>query len=229
MQSQDIMDGTSVDALRRIGSASLEYTGILYQNGNRYFSFLRPEYLGRISNNNMIVHNSTIPGHTDVALVDKDTMQEIYYGDFDSLVMRMRYKNYSTDIGHNIVQHFEANFANWEIVPETKKIGEYDCQRARLSINNHPQWDIWFCPDVQILAGPGNIKYPPGLVVEADMIPLKMHYTLQSVDSTSDIPDNVFWPVVFNEHFDTFQTLRKKPTDEQSKKTKKLELLKQDN
>lgn len=52
----------------------------------------------------------------------------------------------------------------WEIIKETKKIGDYTCQKAEL-IYSGRTWEAWFTTDVALQNGPYVFDALPGLIV----------------------------------------------------------------
>jgi len=52
----------------------------------------------------------------------------------------------------------------WKIIPEKKKIGNYECQKATLAYKGR-QWTAWFTQDIPIPEGPFIFKGLPGLII----------------------------------------------------------------
>lgn len=203
----------------------ISYTGTLYRKNNKYIYMERPGYLSTLSNDEMSVDEAD--HRITKLLLNSDTIQNIYYSDFDSLVSRYR-ADIKSGEGINYFQNFEVDYFPWELLPVTKEINNLHCQKAVLSMKGQEQWSVWFCADIPMQAGVCNIKSLPGLIVEADYIPLNKHYILSAYDTKRDLPDNIFWPSVFNNPFLKTMDLNKanlpaKP----NRKSKQLELLKQ--
>lgn len=54
---------------------------------------------------------------------------------------------------------------DWNITNETKKIGDYTCQKAVLNYSNRT-WEAWFTTDIPVLSGPYIFGQLPGLILE---------------------------------------------------------------
>jgi GLPGLI family protein len=206
-----------------VKKGSVDLAGTLYRKQNRYIYFERPLYLEKYPDGSISVNIS--PTEASAYVVSTDTLQSINYSDYDSLTNRYRV-DYKVDVRNN-VRHFDRNFYSWTFLPEKKDINGLHCQKASLTMNGNPQWTVWFCPDIQMDANPGNIKSLPGLVVEADNIPLKKHYTLDTYSANTNIADKNFWPNEFNEKFQEGAPLVKTGDQKINKTQKQAELLKQ--
>lgn len=56
---------------------------------------------------------------------------------------------------------------NWQISPETQKIGEWECQKATTSFAGRT-WDAWFTTAIPITDGPYKFRGLPGLIVRLE-------------------------------------------------------------
>ena len=56
---------------------------------------------------------------------------------------------------------------NWKILPETKKIGEYETQKATASFGGRERI-AWFSKDIPFQDGPYKFHGLPGLIVKAE-------------------------------------------------------------
>ncbi|KFF24764.1 GLPGLI family protein [Chryseobacterium vrystaatense] len=54
---------------------------------------------------------------------------------------------------------------NWQLLPETKKIGDLKCQKALADYGGR-HWTAWFTEDVQVSEGPYVFNGLPGMIVE---------------------------------------------------------------
>lgn len=64
------------------------------------------------------------------------------------------------------VYKFDAEVLDWKFSDETKKIGEYNCQKATLDLHGRKNV-IWFTTEVPISFGPMRLNGLPGMVIEA--------------------------------------------------------------
>lgn len=73
----------------------------------------------------------------------------------------------STTIGQDQYKVLEDEKLNWKILPETKKIGEYETQKAAASFGGR-EWIAWFSKDIPFQDGPYKFHGLPGLIVKAE-------------------------------------------------------------
>lgn len=131
-----------------------------------------------------------------------DSIQNIRYLDFDSLISRSRIDISGGTQGMNVKQKLRRGVIHWQFFPDTKEINGLKCQKAQFTnVNGLLQWVVWFCPDVPALGGPGYISELPGLVVEGENKILNKKFVLISYNSTVSPPDDIFWPQEFNQPF----------------------------
>jgi GLPGLI family protein len=200
----------------------IDYTCFFYKKGNKYISYNKPNYLKKYPNGSIVLNINE--NHTFNYGLNMDTIQNITYHNIDSLVKRYRNSyGFKEKVTENILLEFDINYFQWEILPETKNISGLNCQRAKLSIRQQPQWDLWFCADIPSDVGISSIVGLPGLIVEADHIPVKTKYILQNYELNANINDNIFWPDEFKDPFVIRPRLvRKADSDKPKEKTKIL-------
>lgn len=88
----------------------------------------------------------------------------------------------------------------WEITKDTKKIGDYTCQKAMLTYSGRT-WEAWFTTDVALQNGPSVFDGLPGLIVSMKDSKNNYQFALTAIkkDETVDIsyfstqPLNVTW------------------------------------
>lgn len=207
--------------------ATIESTGHLYRKDGRYIYFENPNYLDKFPGGMVKINVAADQVHF-VGLCE-DSVQKINFKNMDSL-MRY-YRPHISGKGQskvNYKQYFDADYFQWEMIPETKQIQGLKCQRAMLSINNSLQWIVWFTSAIPMQAGLMNIIGIPGLIVEAESVPMNTRYSLVSYTLDKEIPEKVFHPKEFEQPFE----LRPKPvkrttTPEKSKIQKQAELTNQ--
>lgn len=226
--TRDISVNIPKKGITKIGK--LDYDCYFFKKGNKYISYNKPNYLSTFPKGNMKV--SISENHVFYYELMMDTIQNLVYKDLDSLIKRDRPDiSGKNKVDSNYVQEFDLNYYQWEILPEIKIVDGLRCQRAKQSIRLQPQWDVWFCPDIPAQAGISYIINIPGLIVEANHIPLGINYTLQKYELNVAIEDNVFWPKEFNLPFKSRKALRvdslKNQPQEKSKILKQAELTNQ--
>lgn len=191
--------------------ATLEYAGHLYRLDNRYMFFKKPLYLQQYPSGSVQARLSETNTH-EFAL-PMDTVQGISYKAMDSLLFRYRFDMSGKDkVKNNYVQAFEPGFQQWQFLPDTKEINGLKVQKAVLNnkASGEPIWEVWFCADIPMEAGPSNIVGLPGLMVEGISFPFKEKYSLQSYAGNSNFPDHVFWPGEFGQPFVTRPPVKRK-------------------
>lgn len=56
---------------------------------------------------------------------------------------------------------------DWKLLSESKKIGDYNCQKAIGTFRGR-EYTVWFTPDIPVSHGPWKLRGLPGLIIEAD-------------------------------------------------------------
>jgi len=72
----------------------------------------------------------------------------------------------------------ELNQINWEILPETKKLDEYQLQKATCDFSGR-KYTAWFAPEIPISDGPYKFNGLPGLIME--IRDQKDHYNFELI------------------------------------------------
>ena len=79
------------------------------------------------------------------------------------------YPSYKTSlvarVGNDSYKVLEDRKIEWKILPEKKKIGEFNTQKATTNFAGR-NWTAWFTNEVPILDGPYKFSGLPGLIVE---------------------------------------------------------------
>lgn len=76
------------------------------------------------------------------------------------------YKTYLiASVGNDAYKVLEDRKINWKIVPEKKKLGEFNVQKATAEFAGR-SWIAWFTTDVPIQDGPYKFSGLPGLIAE---------------------------------------------------------------
>ena len=200
-------------------SLSLSLTGHYYKSGNKYIYWESPDYLAKYPDGKVTISNDNV---FNIYTVNADTIQKLYYHDYDSLIVRMGlFSEYQRPITEF---RFEADASlPWVFETDTKVINGLKCQLATWS----NQWRVWFCPDIPAKTSLHGLQGLPGLVVEADCPPTNAHYTLLNYDMPTMIQEAVFSPNVFNQPMVKGGLLKRKAIPVKTKQEKQAELLKQ--
>lgn len=69
---------------------------------------------------------------------------------------------------------------NWKMASETKKIGEWECQKATADFAGR-KWEAWFTMEIPIPDGPYKFRGLPGLIVSVSSADKTHQYQLISV------------------------------------------------
>lgn len=200
--------------------ADIKSTGLLYRDKNRYIYYEKPDYLQKYPEG--VVTVPTKSGTASYAL-SSDTIQRLNFHDLDSLV-----RIYRPDIKvmgndpYNVIDKIGRVKFKIEYLDETKEINGLFCQKANLSISGYSQWIVWFAPSIPVDVNVFNIINLPGLVVEAEMVPLKIKYLLQTYEIGKSIDERIFHPKELEDRYqDPFGNKTNKKAD---KVNKQLEL-----
>lgn len=180
---------------------SLQYTGFLYQKNNRTIYYQKPLYLKEYPDGN--VHIAVNANYQMLIGLPMDTLQHVYYMDYDSLITRSRTElPGATNKEWNVKQPFKRGGMTWKFFPDTKEVNGLKCQKATFTaLDGRLIYEVWFCSDIPVLAGPFTIRGLPGLGVQAVCPVLDETYTLESYNTNISPPDSILWPDVFNQPF----------------------------
>ncbi|HVZ24613.1 MAG TPA: GLPGLI family protein [Sediminibacterium sp.] len=88
--------------------------------------------------------------------------RDLFYTNFDTHTITRVRPFYNPN--YRMPEKFDR--INWEILPETKKIGNYTCQKARAYVRGR-LFTVWFCNDIPVPFGPWKLNGLPGLILEA--------------------------------------------------------------
>lgn len=181
--------------------ATLDFDGFLFQSKSRFIYYKKPLYLGTYPDGFIHVSNSN-DNEMQIGVV-MDTIQGLRYLDFDSLITRSRMDVSGINGGGlNVKRTLKKGIITWKYTGDTKEINGLKCQKAEfINANGERQWVVWFCPDINVLAGPAGIRDLPGLVVEGENIITNERYVLISYKSNVVLPESIFWPNEFNQPF----------------------------
>lgn len=77
---------------------------------------------------------------------------------------------------------------DWKVENETKKIGNYSCQKASLDYCNR-HWEAWFTTDVPLNVGPYIFDGLPGLILELKDSKGNFEFTFSGIQKSNLSPD----------------------------------------
>ncbi|REC41942.1 GLPGLI family protein [Chryseobacterium sp. 5_R23647] len=88
-------------------------------------------------------------------------------------------KNFSTEfIGMESYKVIDETDLNWELINETKKIQNYNCQKAIVKFGNR-EWTAWFTTELPFQDGPHVFRKLPGLIVAIE--DSRKHHSFQLI------------------------------------------------
>ena len=210
---------------KKVGT--LTNTGYLYKKDGRYVYFEKPNYLKDYPDGYIKIQTGASNSH--LVGISIDTLQYLSFVNIDSLYKYNR--SNSSGFGRvkeNTKQNFSLDFYEWEMLNETKTINGLKCQKASLTIRGNLQWVVWFTAEVSMLSGPFGIIGLPGLVVEAELVPFKKNYRLNTFTIGKDFPEEIFHPKEYLQPFVQLKDLKKNNDPlKQSKIQKQAELTNQ--
>ena len=82
---------------------------------------------------------------------------------------------------------------DWKIAKETKKIGEFKCQKAETDFRGR-HYTAWFAPEIPISNGPWKLQGLPGFILEA--ADSKGYVRFQFISLTLPFSGNVIYDTV---------------------------------
>lgn len=208
--------------------ATLESDGYLYRKDGRYIYFEKPTYLSEYPGG--YITASVSSSSTHLVGIPMDTIQNLTFKDMDSLYKYDRSNGTgNSKLRINFKQKFDLDFYEWKMLNETKDISGLKCQKATFTVRDQLQWVVWFATDVPMQAGLLNIIGIPGLVVEAECVPLKTYYKLNSYVIGKEFKEDIFHPKEFEQPFTLRPDLKKanSKTAEKSNYIKRAELTNQ--
>ncbi len=100
---------------------------------------------------------------------------------------------------------------NWTIVNETKKIGDYTCQKAT-GVCRGRLYNAWFCADIPYTFGPWKLSGLPGLIMEAEDDRLQVIFRFNRIElpiSTEEYIEPVTNSILVKES--DFEKMREAP------------------
>jgi GLPGLI family protein len=107
----------------------------------------------------------------------------------------------------------------WEILPNGKKIGRYNCQKAQATFRGR-EYEVWYTMDIPISVGPWKLQGLPGAILEAkskdgevafEAEEIQIPYTLTTELTFTTAPDDTH--VTFEEYKKTPEKEAKKAAD----------------
>jgi len=76
----------------------------------------------------------------------------------------------------------------WELLPETKKIGNFNCASAKTRFGGR-NYQVWYTPEIPINTGPWKLYGLPGLIVEVADDAQLIYYVLASLEINKEKKD----------------------------------------
>lgn len=154
--------------------------GYFMKKDNRYFFYATPLDTGIAVNNNMNLNYYVQDSYP------KDSLQMVQYRDADSGYQIVSIPR----SGSRILNRFPIvwGYQQWAVLPETKKIGSFQCQKAVWIDDGERIAEIWFTPDIPVYFALQNFNEVPGLVVEATLF--YPHIEFKLIEYKANIPVN---------------------------------------
>lgn len=110
--------------------------------------------------------------------------------------------NYEENLSYKYYFYFkdvykikESVKLNWELKPETKKIGIYLCRKAVLKYKGRT-WEAWYTQDLPIQGGPYIFRNLPGLIVYMEDYSGSYKFILHAIKKTYD---RLYFENMYNE------------------------------
>jgi len=195
-------------APKELNVPPVDLTCYYYKKANRVISFLKADYLKDYPGGVFYIKESSSIGHSFTLY--RDTLQAISYFALDSMILRTHTEG-GLEENDNRWFYYDEDYRQWQKLDETASIQGMQCHRAILKADNGtPMAEIWYNPEIEMPVGMRNLINVPGLIVKATYFGTHETFTLKSFSTTSDIPDEVFWPKEFNYPFKKYRDLKRK-------------------
>lgn len=120
---------------------------------------------------------------------DRNAMQNMR-SSIDYIVEKDLVKNityFKTRLGRDQYIYEEDRKMEWNILPETVKIGEYETQKAETTFAGR-KWFAWFTQDIPFMDGPYKFKGLPGLIVKVEDAKGDYSFDLQQSKKITEFP-----------------------------------------
>ncbi len=195
-------------APKELNIPPINLTCFYYKKSNRVISFLKADYLKDYHDGVINVDMNNNEVHSNYLFTD--SIQGISYFAIDSLILRMHLGN-GFGYNDNSWLYYDADFFLYQNLNETATIQGMNCYKAIITAGNgNSVAEIWYNPEIEMPVGMRNLINVPGLIVKATYFGTHETFSLKSFSTTTDIPDEVFWPKEFNSPFKKDRDLRRK-------------------
>jgi GLPGLI family protein len=167
--------------------AQQELIAKFYKKGNCYFFYATPIDTGTTINSNM--GNDVYAN----ASFKKDSLQMVQYRNTDSafnLIYLQRGEK-------KLLNRFPIvkGFQKWSVLPQTKKIGSFNCQKAVWKDDGDIVAEIWFAPDIPVFYGLQNFDEVPGLIIEATLMYPHIEFKLVKYEANIPLKEEELLPI----------------------------------
>lgn len=76
---------------------------------------------------------------------------------------------------------------NWQFSSETKKIGNYDCNKATCTFRGR-EYTAWYATEIPVPFGPWKLQGLPGLILEAYDINQEIYFSIKKMEYPTNNP-----------------------------------------
>lgn len=121
---------------------------------------------------------------SQVMMLPKDNEQEFYYTINKSNLV---YCNIIVANKHLLIVDDEIKI-NWELVDETKKIANYNCQKAKCNFRGR-DYVVWFTSEIPVNFGPWKLKGLGGAILEGYEVTYKIHFLAKEIKLNIKLKD----------------------------------------
>lgn len=172
---------------------NLLYDSYFLKKNNKYLFYKIPQFLTQSEQFDFLKKADTQGFQYSF---DQDSIQGLNFRDADSMYQIVHIK---TSNGYqNNKFEFYKDEQKWEVLPETKKIDRFNCQKAILKDDGDIVWEIWFAPEIPLEFGLANLYELPGLIVEAKLFYPLMEFKLVEYRANIEIKDDEIKPALLN-------------------------------
>ncbi len=177
---------------QKVKVGSIAFKSFLHKTGNKYYSYDKALFLDKYPEGTMEYSENSEDGVT--IAFPKDSLQVLSFKDLDLMQYVFLGSLGDNENGSKLANRgkYNPDYFKWIILPDTTTIFGLKCQKAYLNRpgNGERLFDIWFCADVPLSAGPSTLVLCPGLIVEAYNAISGGKYSLTSYSIDTPMPES---------------------------------------
>ncbi|MFD2573223.1 GLPGLI family protein [Spirosoma soli] len=168
---------------------------------------------------------SQLPDTTVMKGDTRLTIEQVDFGDGKDFTVYQNFRTGKMDLrtvfsnGKICIVHDDVPKLDWQLEPEKKRIGPYECQKATTTFRC-AKYTVWFTTAIPLSIGPAKLSGLPGLIVEALNERNDVSYKLLTADYPSTAKPYIIAPPKTGDQEYSFEAFRQIETVEADKVAK---------